>query len=897
MIARLAARTLARSPRRLFVGVVGIAVPVALFAGTAFFVDTATRSMTAHALVPVQIDMQVLAKSASADMAAVDARLTRIGRVQSVERFAQVDLQVTVPGSPAPRRVRVFAVDPSYLDAHRWVQRTSGQLRGGVLISDPLAGPGGPAVGSRVSVQIPGGPAVDLPSTGTVDLRKADTWFAVTAGDNQGDVHFVPESIVVDYGIFAERLLPGLRQIALSAADAGAGTPGQTSGTVVPGVVSLQAHVGIDHAVFASDPSVALRRSTGLRRTLERSSPGQVTAIDNLGDALGAAKGDAINAKILFLFLGIPGVLVAAGLAVATAIALAAAQRREVALLRLRGATARQIAALTLATAVTIGVVGSVVGLALGAGAVTLLLGSGIWRGASASSVAISAILGVGIGLAVTAVSLRATSKAAQRASVVDQRRQLDLAWRPGWRRLRLDLWAIGIGLAVLAINASTGGFRRTSVDGATLAATFYLLIAPIALWAGVTLLGVRVLAALLRRATTPERARPLGTWSGSAFRWLGRRPGRTASTIVIGALAVAFGTNLLAFVHTYDAAKRSEAAISVGADVRVTPAIITPAPVPPLSNADVRSSTAVRVVTVTAGTDKRSALAVDPPTYASTVEATTPVMVGTSRSAALAAIAADPTGILVSKKFAADFSIAVGDAVNVTVPDAAGKPVALTLRALGRFSSAAPTVPGSDLIMNVAALPPGTLAPPDFYLARAATGHPAEQVASRVASAAGPRQAWTVTTLRTALAKEQNTLATLNLAGLSRIEIAGTIVIAALGIAVLGAFLILERRREYAVMRSLGASTRQVLVPPAVEGLTTVAASVLLGVPVGLGMAIISARILNPLFTLRPPLLRVDPLALAGLVAGVLAATAIAMVVTLVGVARLRTVSVLRES
>ena len=50
MIPRFVARTLVRSPRRLLVGVVGIAIPVALFAGTAFFVDTATRSMTSRTI-------------------------------------------------------------------------------------------------------------------------------------------------------------------------------------------------------------------------------------------------------------------------------------------------------------------------------------------------------------------------------------------------------------------------------------------------------------------------------------------------------------------------------------------------------------------------------------------------------------------------------------------------------------------------------------------------------------------------------------------------------------------------------------------------------------------------------------------------------------------------------
>jgi len=47
----------------------------------------------------------------------------------------------------------------------------------------------------------------------------------------------------------------------------------------------------------------------------------------------------------------------------------------------------------------------------------------------------------------------------------------------------------------------------------------------------------------------------------------------------------VAFGTNLLCFVHTYDVAKRAEASLSIGADLRITPAQSNPPPVPPLQS------------------------------------------------------------------------------------------------------------------------------------------------------------------------------------------------------------------------------------------------------------------------------------------------------------------------
>jgi putative ABC transport system permease protein len=174
------------------------------------------------------------------------------------------------------------------------------------------------------------------------------------------------------------------------------------------------------------------------------------------------------------------------------------------------------------------------------------------------------------------------------------------------------------------------------------------------------------------------------------------------------------------------------------------------------------------------------------------------------------------------------------------------------------------PVAPGATARATAPAAtsPPGALPPPHYYLARVPPGHTVGHAAARLISAAGTSAGRTWQTFKDALAKDQSMLTTLDLTGLSRIEIAGTLTIAALGIALLGAFLILERRREYAVLRSLGASTRQVLVPQAIEGLSTVAAALALGLPIGSGMNTITSRIPTPLFTLSPPLIRVAPAA-----------------------------------
>jgi putative ABC transport system permease protein len=148
---------------------------------------------------------------------------------------------------------------------------------------------------------------------------------------------------------------------------------------------------------------------------------------------------------------------------------------------------------------------------------------------------------------------------------------------------------------------------------------------------------------------------------------------------------------------------------------------------------------------------------------------------------------------------------------------------------------------------MNAAALP-GPAIDPDFYLGRVAAGSTVPAVAAEVRRAA---PAYTVMTIDQQVLPEQRTLTVLNLRALSRLEAAAAGLVAAVGVAVLGAFLVLERRREAAVLRSVGATTAQSLTGPGVEGAVAVFGSLLIGVPVGIGLAVLSIRVLGLFFTL----------------------------------------------
>ena len=82
----------------------------------------------------------------------------------------------------------------------------------------------------------------------------------------------------------------------------------------------------------------ALAQTTAVATAIEQLAPGQDYLIDNISNTLEVARDDASVGKRMFVFLGLPGVVLAAFLAAYAGSILASAQRREQANLRIRGA-------------------------------------------------------------------------------------------------------------------------------------------------------------------------------------------------------------------------------------------------------------------------------------------------------------------------------------------------------------------------------------------------------------------------------------------------------------------------------------------------------------------------------------------------------------------------------
>lgn len=889
----LTLQSLRRAPRRLILGALGVAVPVAMMAATLVFLDRAVNSMTGIALGPVQIEQRALATSLDVNMSKVDRQLAAVPGVSHVDRFAAADVFVNTPGSPGGASARLFAVDPSYLRHHPWVRAIGGSLSHGALLGQTLRDYSPAfAKAKQVSISLPGGGgSMSLPAAGTVDLRQAlPTWFAIPAGDVQGDIALVPRAIVIPYNTFEKKLLPAIRS------KLGPTTPVLDPSLTDLPPVSLEAHISVDHTAYPTDPGTAAAWSDALRHILERTpAPGSIVVSDNAFEPLTEASADATNAKILFILLGIPGVLVAAALGLAAQSALAEAQRREDGLLRLRGATEGQLVRLAALNAAVAGAIGSALGILVALAAVSAIEGEAAWQGLSAGTLAISLLAAVGVGVATTAVRLFHLIRARKRSEVATERRILERGWRPLWMRAYLDVIAIAIGASILVVNVAAGGLRLNPIEaaqGTTLALSLYVLLAPIALWIGLALLSVRILLAAARRWARPERARSLSSWRKATLRWLARRPARTGVALLLGILAVAFATQVVAFVGTYGSAKQADAQSAFGADLRLTPGdpLYT---LPHSLGPGVSSVTPIREVPARSGTDRKTIMAIDIPSYLKTATSAPQIVAG----AGIQGLVQDPSGVLVAQEIATDFAVGPGDNLPVTIfPDDQDQSRNINLHVVGVFRSFPPSNPYAEMVMSTAGLPPYSAPTPDFYMAHASGGQPPSSVAAELASNPALHKKFAIQTLAGQTVSTPRSLASLNLDGLKQIEAIGAGLIAAIGVAVLGAFLVLERRREFAILETVGADTSQVLAGPAQEGIVAVVGSLVLGLPIGIGLGILSVRVLGLFFTLPPPVLTFPLGSLAVFAALMLISSAIGLGAALFAVTRMRASSVLRE-
>ncbi len=790
--------------------VLTLAAAVGLLGAMLLFVGHSLGTMTGGAVRSVPLDWQgpVGSYRAATRVAAAVARQPGIAEAVPSATAPLAGLEHTSPNAGTIRSGAgsILAVPPGYLAHLQTFRFLRGSLRPGQIVLDQqLAATLQAQPGDRVLLTPRrGAPPVRLRVSGIALVTAPDVLFqplnpllGPAPAQPPADITILP------IATFAAQIAPVLPSIG-SALGASA-VPGSQAGT------QWQVQAQVDPAALAGSPAHALAQAMQIRNRVERSLPGQVVFVDNLADNLNSAAGDALYAETLYIMLAVPGALVALGLAYLAALGTVERDRQSLALLRARGARRRDLVALAALESLVLGLLAGAIGTALALAAVRL---AGAGAGVGATRLLATLAVCVALAAAGAAAARIGSGITAFRGSVGDARRSVRRTGKPLWQRLYLDLLCLAVAGLVYWLTVRTGFSAVVNPDSnPTLSLSVYMFLAPALLWIGAALVLVRLRGQLVAWTAARAASGRVTTPAGFLLTSAGRRgPALNRGLLVLG-LLLAFGVNLGIFAATYDQQARIDAQLTLGADVVAT--------TPP--GAVARHALARRVTSIPGaagvsavdhsyayvGPDLQDTFGIDPATLTRGTSLRDSYFLGGSAAQMLDRLRTRPDGILVSKETITDYSLNLGDLLRLRVLDhATGRFRVAPFHVVGVVQEFPSAPKDSFMVTNLSYLEQVTHDPGPNVLFVRANGDPT-MLARRVAAATS-RYGTSVKDIRRQTVQTVSSITTVNLRGISRIEEAFVLVLAAATVALYVAVALAERRQELATMSALGASLRR---------------------------------------------------------------------------------------
>jgi putative ABC transport system permease protein len=894
---KLALVRVRRSPSQTATQVVVLAGAVALLGAMILFIGHSLRTMTDSATRSVPLDLQAPVPS----YGQARALATGVGRRPDVGQSAPA---ATAPfagvthrgpeGITSAGRGAILAVPPTYPRKIGTFRFLRGSLRPGqVVLDQQLAATLQARIGDSVALRIGGkGPPQRFKVSGVALVTAPDTLFQ-PLNPQLGPAPAQPPSnvAIVPLGTFARRLAPQLPSLA-SASIGSSAVPGAQAG------VQWQVQAQVDPAALTGTPSHALTRAGQIRNSLQRTFTGKLQFVDNLSEALETAAGDALYADALFIMLAVPGALLALGLAYLAALGTVDRDRRELALLRARGASRRQLLILATAEAGVVGFLAGLLGAGLSFAAVALLIKGSVGLTVTRAATVIVACIGLAIAGAAAArlgTGLRVLSE-----SVVEGRRSARRERRPLWQRLYLDLLALAISGLIYWLTASTGFSAVVNPDSnPTLSLSIYMFFAPALLWIGATLLLVRLRGRVFELvAPRLGGGRPRGR-RGFLLASAARRGAAINRGLILVGLLLAFGVSLGVFAATYDQQAGVDAQLTLGADVTAA------APPGVTARKDlaakigrvpgVAATSAVDHSYAYVGPDLQDTFGIEAANIGKATTLRDSYFIGGGAQTMMGRLQHRADGILVSKETIADYSLKIGDLLRLRVLDhRSGNFRTVPFHVVGAVQEFPSAPRDSFMVANLAYLNKADRAGgPNVVFAK--TSEDPAAVASRVAAATRADGA-IVKDVRRQAVQTVSSITTVDLTGISRLEEAFAILLAAAAMWLFVSLVVGERRHEFATMAALGASLRDVGAFVRSEAAAVLGGAVLLAVLLGWLLAEMLVAMLQHVFDPPPDHLAVPWGFLGLLLLGAVLGGVLAAAVAARGLRRLPLGTILRE-
>jgi putative ABC transport system permease protein len=841
MISTWALGLLRRRAGRLLAAAFGIAIAVALLASLGSFLTASKATMTKRAVAGVAVDWQVavrpngsgtgvpgVLKQLHSDNGTLTALPVGFAESPGFVATTQGTTQTTGAGKVLGLPAKYAATFPKEL------RLLTGSL-GGVLVAQQTAANLHVQPGDTVTVKRAGMKPFKVKISGVVDLPQADSLFQKVGAPTQSQPVAPPDNVLLiprntftaEYGLLAKSR---------------------------PDQVATQIHVRRTHNL-PPDPAAAFVTEIGAAKNLEVATSGVGIVGDNLGAVLDGARQDALYAQVLFLFLAAPGAALAATLTAAVAQAGITRRRREQALLRARGSTTSQLFRLVLVEAGLIAIAGGAVGLLAALVIGRLAFGStgfGATTGLSLAWVGVSFLVGTVIAALVIVVPARRDLKRPR-----DTRAD---AGRPIWLSYGLDVILIVIALAVFWA-AGRNKYQLVLVpEGVpTLSVSYWAFLAPALAWIGAGFLGWRLADLLLGRGRGMVSVfmRPFaGNLANTTASMMSRQRRTIARSAVLVGLALSFAMSTATFNATYKHQAEVDAQLTNGADVTVveSPGITTP---PRYANtlAQVPGAKAVEPMLhrlAYVGTDLQDIYGINPATITRATTLLDSYFQGASADQMLSRLASRPDAILVSAETVNTYQLKPGDLLRLRLQNNRTHAYQLVSFHYVGIVNEFPTAPkDSFIIANAPYLAKQTHSHATGTFLINTGGSNVNSIANQVHNVVGTSAK--VSTINQARGLVGTSLTSVDLSGLTKLELSFALVIAAAAGGLVMALGLNERRRSIAVATVIGANRRQLRSLNLGEPIFVIGIGLLSGALTGWGLSYLLVKVLTGVFDPPP--------------------------------------------
>jgi putative ABC transport system permease protein len=804
---------LRRAPGKTTTRIIVLAAAVALLGGMILFIGNSLRTVSSSAVRSVPLDLQgpvasyPKAQSVAAGIAkqpgVLQASPTATGPLSKTTH-------VGAAGTTSAGNGAVLGVPLDYQKHINTFRLLQGGLKpGGVVLDQQMAATLQARLGDRISlITRPGAKPVSLPVTGVAIVSAADQLFQ-PLNPTTGPAPAQPPAnvAIVPVDTFATKLAPGLRTITPVSAGSSA-QPGAQDG------VQWQVQAQLDPVPLSSStPSNAYQAAQSTTHRLERTLPGQVQFVDNLSDQLNTAAGDSLYAQTLYIMLAVPGALIALGLAYLAALGTVERDRRDLSLLRARGATRRDLFTLAGIESVIVGIVAGLIGAGVALAAVELLVKGGAQLTPARGLITFGVC--VLLAIAGAAAARIGASFSVLRGSVAEGRRTAPRERKPMWQRLYVDVACLVVSGLIYWLTAKTGFSAVVNPDSnPTLSLSVYMFFAPALLWIGTTLLLVRARGRFLGWAVGRAAGDRATSSRGFLLASAARRGGAINRGLIVVGLLLAFGVNVGIFSATYNQQANVDAQLTLGSDVTAAAAPGVAAKqnlaAKVASVPGVQATTGVDHSYAYIGPDLQDTYGIDANTFTKATTLRDSYFVGMTADQAISGLRKTPDGILVGKETIKDYSLKNGDLLRLRVLDRQnGKFKIVPFHVVGVVQEFPSAPKDSFMVANLSYLSAASHSGGPNVIFAKTSGDPAG-VATRVAAATSSAGT-EVHNIKEQTAKTTSSITTVDLVGISRIEEAFAIALAAAAMGLFVALGIAERRQEFATMAALGTPLRQI--------------------------------------------------------------------------------------